>query len=115
MGGTDQGSRRKRVNCKGVVRRKRCKEKTYYNRVRRVREEAISAIEPHSSGQIANLADIASGRKQIKPEAPVFAAIPVPQSKGSAITVWIKGHTVDIQNGAEYSLVEETLRVVSRL
>jgi len=46
---------------------------------------------------------------------PVFAALPIPQSKLAAVTVWIGNHAVDIQNGADGAVVEQVLKVVSRL
>jgi hypothetical protein len=89
--------------------------KTYYNHVKRVREETLEALGSRGTTQLARISGNAVSQTQIQSETPVFASIPMPQVKGSAITVWISGHAIDIQNGAEDALVEQTLRVVSRL
>ena len=89
--------------------------KTYYNHVKRVREETLEALGSRGSTQLARIAGNAVGQTRMQSETPVFTSIPMPQIKGSAITVWIGGHAVDIQNGADDTLVEQTLRVVSRL
>ena len=91
------------------------KAKTYYNHVRRVREEALETLEQREPGQIACITGNAAGQAQMRRGATVFAAMPLPQGKGPAITVWIGDHAVDIQNGADDALVEQTIRVVSRL
>ena len=89
--------------------------KTYYNRVRIVREETLDALGSRSTTQLAQIAGNAVAPVQIQAEPPVFAKVPILQTKGPAITVWIGGNAVDIQNGAEDALVEQALRVVSRL
>jgi len=91
------------------------KLKTYYNHVKRVREETLDVLESRGTGQVSCITGNTVERVQMHRDTPVFAAVPMPQSKGPAITVWISGHAVDIQNGAESALVEQTLRVVSRL
>ena len=75
--------------------------KTYYYRLKRVREELLEAAE--SRNQVALR------------EKPVFAALPMPQTKGPAITVRIGAIAVSIGNDAEYDIVEQVLTVVSRL
>jgi hypothetical protein len=91
------------------------KTKTYYNHVKRVREETLEALGTRGSTQLARIGGSVVDQTRIQSETPVFTSIPMPQTKGAAITVWIGGHAVDIQNGADDALVEQTLRVVSRL
>jgi hypothetical protein len=89
--------------------------KTYSTRLRRVREEMLEALELRGCGQLPGTEVIAARRTPMQVETPVFAALSMPQSKSAAVTVWLGGYAVDIQNGAEDAIVEQTLRVVSRL
>jgi len=50
-----------------------------------------------------------------KIEAPVFAALPMPQRNVSAVTVRIGSHVAEIHNGAEAETVESVLRTLARL
>ena len=86
--------------------------KTYYNRMKRVREELLDAIDNESAMQLSRR-DGGSTQKQI--EAPVFAALPMPQKNVSAVTVHIGLHVAEIYNGAEAETVESVLRTLARL
>ena len=88
-------------------------QKTYYYRLRRVREELIEALEAGSAHQLPGVVEIA--KKQPPTQAPVFATLPMPQSPGASVTVWIGGCAVDIQNSVDGAVLEQVLRVVSRL
>jgi len=92
-------------------------KKTYYYRQKRVREELLEATEIGGALQLTRMtgSDIDSETKLLEQEAPIFAPLPMPQGKVSAVTVWVGGYAVDIQNGADDALIEQTLRVVSRL
>ena len=94
----------------GLSIREWCKEngvstKTYYYRRKRVREELLDTMEVGKELQLAPM----------RPEGPVFATFPMPQGKGAAVSVCLGGYTVDIQNGADCAIVEQVLKVVSRL
>jgi len=91
------------------------KVKTYYNRLRRVREEVLETMRSSEHTELAGISSDAVRGISAQTEMPVFAAISMPQFKSAAITVWIGGYAVDIQNGAEDTIVEQALRVVSRL
>ncbi|MCL1981793.1 MAG: hypothetical protein FWG53_01705 [Clostridiales bacterium] len=119
----------------GLTVKEWCREngihlKTYYNRMKRVREEMLEAIEAGSIAQVPGLAGIGGGSMQLsKPDLndrsgsvvlmqqadPVFAALPMPKNKGASVTVWIGKCAVDIQNGSDGAVVEQVLKVVSRL
>jgi len=75
-------------------------QKTYYYRLRRVREELIENAD--SSNVLA------------LPGRPVFAALSSPRLSGSAV-MHIGQHTAEIHNGAEIETIERVLRVLSRL
>lgn len=105
------------------------KVKTYYNRMRRVREEILESA---NTGAGAPNALMAVG-EQIRPymdeklsvyignkiskrtETPVFAPAPVPAPRSAAVTVQLGEYAVDIQNGADESIVEQVLRLMARL
>jgi len=98
--------------------------KTYYNRQKRVREELLESMTSGNALQLSGIVNTGIGKARAhtretvgegRVSAHVFAALPVPQSKGAAITVWIGGHAVDIQNGAEDAVIEQVLKVVSRI
>ena len=117
----------------GLTVRRWCGEngihiKTYYNRMKRVREEMLEAIEAGNGAQLPGLVSTGSGIMQLQPDlnsraraqtsmqqGPVFAALPIPHIKGAPVTVWMGGYAVDIQNGADDAVVEQVLKVVSRL
>ena len=92
-------------------------KKTYYYRLKRVREELLEAAEIGGLLQLTRMAGLGidSGSKLLEPEPPAFAPLPMPQGKASAVTVWVGEYAVDIQNGADEALIEQTLRVVTRL
>ena len=86
--------------------------KTYYYRLKRVREELLEEAE--STGAL-NLS-----------EKPVFAKLPVGLSEQKAacacmsrsdglITIRMYGYSVEIQNGADNTAIEHVLQVLSRL
>ena len=97
--------------------RKGVAKKTYYYRLKRVREELLEIMEKgaafHLAGASEPGADI--GIKPSEAEPPVFAPLPMAQGKSAAATVWIGRYAVDIQNGADDAVVERILKVVSRL
>ena len=100
-------------------------KKTYYNRMKRVREELLEAMGSDNASQLQMAAgtygtsivlpDRKEMQAQIKMPKPVFAALPMPQSKSASVTVWMGGCAVDIQSGADDAIVEQVLKVVSRL
>jgi hypothetical protein len=57
----------------------------------------------------------AIARKGRQTATPVFAALPMPQGRGAALTVWIGGYSVDVHNGADEAVIEQVLRAVARL
>jgi len=121
-------------NRSGLTVRQWCSEngvatKTYYYHVKRVREEILNTIE------IANALKqprLSSDRESIVPlqtdlvvseraqaishkEPPVFAALSMPKPKGAAVTVRVGAYAVEIQNGADETVVEQVLKVVARI
>ena len=119
----------------GLTVKQWCKEagldrKTYYYRLKRVREELLDAIvEPDSAALVPmmagtrncsalapeEMAERADGNGGTKGSNPMFATFPMPHGNSSAVTVWLGGHSVEIQNGADGTVVEQVLKVVSRL
>ena len=90
--------------------------KNFYYRMRRVQEEMLDALESRGNkSQITELTTINKDHLPEKYEAPVFAPVNIPQSKGAALTVWIGTYAVDIQNNADGITIEHVLKVVSRL
>jgi len=103
--------------------------KTYYYRLKRVREELLEAMDAGNTihpSMLAGSAMISAampseevGRPcRNKPkdiDKPVFAALPVPQNTGAALTVWMGRYSVDIQNGADDAVVAQVLKVVAGL
>ena len=75
--------------------------KTYYYRLRRVREELLENAESRNMPTL--------------PGRPVFAALSVPRSSGAAVTVRIGDHTAEIQDGADAETIERVLRALARL
>ena len=90
-------------------------QKTYYYRLKRVREELLESLTRGNTQQLSVVQKNCISRMDQQIDSPAFAALPMPQSKGAALTVWLGGWAVDIQNGADGTLVEQTLRTVSRL
>ena len=105
------------------------KLKTYYNRLKILREEALDCVETgnaivtsglngngerHPSGSVVMAAPLVN-RASNRVKAPVFAALPMPQSMGVAIKVQLGEYVVGIQNGADDAMVERVLRAVARL
>ena len=82
--------------------------KTYYYRMRRVREELLSVAETGNSLQLKS-------QTVNQSEAPVFAALPMPKRSGIAITIQIGTHIAEIHNGADVETVEGVLRALARL
>ena len=84
--------------------------KTYYYRLKQVREELLEAAGPEELSV---------------PGKPVFTALPMPQSgsvsrrasrsRAAAITVRIGGHSAEIQNGADSATIEHVLQILSGL
>ena len=119
----------------GLTVKQWCKEagmdrKTYYYRLKRVREELLNAIEEsdtaalmpmmagagNSSVQMpVEIAERTDVKLDTKDSNPVFATFPMPQGNSAAVTVWLGGYSVDIKNGADGVVVEQVLKVVSRL
>ena len=89
--------------------------KTYYYRLKQVREELLESLANSESQQLSVAPNNCVSQMEQQIGTPPFVALPIPQSKNAAVTVWIGGYAIAIQNGAEESLMEQTLRVVSRL
>jgi lambda repressor-like predicted transcriptional regulator len=102
----------------GMTVRAWCREsgishKTYYSRLKRVREELLEAMGIEVAPQ-TGLATVGESRFQQR-ESAVFAPVAMPQGKGASITVWIGSYAIDIQNGADSETIEQALKAVSRL
>jgi len=104
--------------------------KTYYYRRKRVREELLETVTGGDTALMqktgtyedrdvtavqVGMANRAIGAKTAQSAKPTFASFPIPQDKGAAVTVRLGGYSVDIQNGADGAVVEQVLKVVSRL
>ena len=97
----------------GLTVRQWCEEngigiKTYYYRRKRVREELLDSMESGNTKQLGEYSPMQLGT-------PVFAAIPMPQRDGTAVTVQIGSHVAEIHNGADPETVEGVLRTLTRL
>jgi hypothetical protein len=108
-----------------------CKEngvakKSFYYHRKKVQEEILEEIESGDALPIAEdhnnflpvkqRAVVQSGSDlYMVQEKPEFAALPRPQVKAAVVTVRLSEYAVDIQNGADDTLIEQVLRVVSRL
>jgi hypothetical protein len=118
----------------GLTVKKWCKEngiyvKTYYNRMKKVREELLDPIATGDTAQMQGLAGIGQGlatvpldlagrvgsRPPKQVEAPVFAAVPIPRTSGEAATVHIGAHFAEIHNGADTETLERVLRTLAQL
>ena len=90
-------------------------QKTYYYRLRRVREELIEALEAESRHQLPSIAGNVEDHALEQAATPVFATLPMPQGQGASVTVWVGGCAVDIHNNVDSAVLERVLMVVSRL
>ena len=104
----------------GMTVRKWCEAagigyKNFYRRRRCVQEEMLEVLEAKDTSKSSKLAVVKENQLPVKHEAPIFAPVTIPQSKGAALTVWIGTYAVDIQNNADDTTIEQVLRVVSRL
>ena len=102
--------------------------KTFYNHMKVIREEMLEYVNDDislpsgSTGMIKssatihkNINNLNEGKligQQVETE---FAALPMPQSKSAAVTVRIGGCSIDIQNGADISMVDLVIHTVARL
>ena len=104
--------------------------KTYYNRVRVVREEMLEFAETGGTSKGINEIETASimisNQKQRdylckkvsnaqRTEIPEFVELALPPVKLAAVSVRFGGYAVDIQNNADDMIIEHVLRVVTRL
>ena len=118
----------------GLPVRQWCEEngvavKSYYYHLKRVREELLDVMQAGNAIQIPEPGGLDSSNIPTRLDmairsgdgvptntrTPVFAAFPMPQGTGAAVTVRLDGYSVEIQNGAEEAVVEQVLKVVSRL
>jgi len=118
----------------GLPVRQWCQEngvaiKSYYYHLKRVREELLDVMDTENKAHmlqqtisdgtsIPARSDLAVRDRNglpISKTGPVFAALPVPQNHGAAVTVRIGGFAIDIQNGADSAVVEQVLSVVAGL
>ena len=118
----------------GLTVRQWCKDngihiKTYYNRMKRVREELLDTLETENGSQLFGLVQPdriitpmqqeLAGRSGSLPSkqlaTPVFAALPTPRTGFAAVTVHIGNHVAEIHNGADSVVMENVLRTLSQL
>jgi len=118
----------------GMTVKQWCKEngintKTYYNRMKRVREELLDALETVNGGRLPGFVQMDRNTTLMQQELPgsigsiqseqmdmpVFAALPIPRRSGSAVTVHIGAHVAEIHNGADAETMEGVLRTLARL
>jgi transposase-like protein len=83
-----------------------CKEqgysaKTYYYRLKRIREELLEASE--------------SRNQVILQDKPVFAALPMPKAECAAVRISLGSCIIEIRNGADGAIIGQVLKTVSRL
>jgi len=76
-------------------------KKTYYYRLKRVREELLEAAESREINVINS--------------DPVFAAVPIPTNNVTSITVRFGICSIEIPNGADAITFAKVLQIVSRL
>jgi hypothetical protein len=94
---------------------------SFYYRLRRVQEEFLDTLESSKTCNLPALSGISGTQQPSQTEAPVFAPLTMPQNKGAAVTVLVASqsgvvhYAVEIQNGADDAVVEQVLRVVSRI
>ena len=90
--------------------------KTYYSWLKKVRESMLEGMIPGTTLQQTQWTpDHISSNVPMQVEKPVFAALPIPQTRGIAVTVKLGQHTMEIYNGADTRVVEQALRAVSQL
>ena len=100
--------------------------KTFYYHRKRVREEMLEAYESANAVQLArpdhvhlpaeqSVPDFAGANIYPPREMSAFVSLPMPQGTGAAISFRLGDFVVDIQNDADGILVEQVLKVVSRL
>ena len=118
----------------GLTVRKWCEQqgvkfKTYYNRMRCVREEMLNTMKPADSALEAlisigeqkhiyaseQLSGDHANKITSKTEAPVFVPLSIPTARTAAVTVRLGEYAVDIQNGADDTMVQQVLRLMVRL
>jgi hypothetical protein len=102
--------------------------KTYYNRMKVVREEMLefidgginlnNGINEITAGSAASCQNRGGINRTVlygQPKAPVFAALPLHHIKTPAITVRIGKYEIDVGNGADTSVLDHVLHSVTRL
>ena len=86
--------------------------KTYYNRLRIVREEIL---ETSNNNGLLTKTGYPHISATIKTATPTFVPLSIPRTAGAAITVTIGGHIAEIQNNAETDTIETVLRILNQL
>lgn len=118
----------------GLTVRRWCNEngvkvKTFYNRMRLVREEVLTLIEDGNTNLICEAAglrdsktvkqkilnSLSGNESRAQSKETVFAALPITQIKSPAVTVHMGEYIIDIQNSADSTIVEQVLRQVAQL
>ena len=118
----------------GLTVKQWCKDngisiKTYYNRMKRVREELLGTLETESGARLLGLVqpdrvitptqqELTGRPGSLPPKqlaTPVFAALPMPRTDFTAVTVHIGDHVAEIHNGADSAVMENVLRTLSQL
>ena len=102
--------------------------KTFYNRMRVLREEMLELAETANASWIHGAIKTGPGGITAKTNQgypvdtdenhtgePIFTALPLPRSVPAAVTVRMGGYSIEIQNGADDATVEQALRLVARL
>jgi len=87
--------------------------KTFYQHRKRIHEEMLETIVPGSALQL-NGADH-SRSQYLSRETPVFAELPKAQITNASVTVRMDEYAIEIQNGADNTIVEHVLRLMARL
>jgi hypothetical protein len=104
----------------GLTVRKWCDKngvfiKTYYNRMKRVREELLDSIEAGNTNSFVGLPGLAMKRQPRQIENTVFAALPASPGNVSAVKVYIGDHIAEITNCADAETIDNVLRTLARL
>ncbi len=79
------------------------KPKTYYYRLKRVREFTCQALEISGQAQVKKL------------EETIFAEVRPRVGTAAAITVRISGAEIEIHNGADVEVIENTIRALKSI
>jgi hypothetical protein len=89
--------------------------KTYYNRLSKVREEMLEALENAKpvTPSLSNIEATGLIRKPMQP--PVFTPLPISPRVKPAITVRMGSYAVEIEDGTNSSTIEHVLQAVSQL